>query len=41
MCGNSSATAGQSDGVGGPANAIQRGRRRRCTNYGWPVGPTA
>src|SRR6266566_2349392 len=25
---------------GGPANAHQGGRRRRCTNYGWPVGRT-
>jgi general secretion pathway protein G len=25
--------------VGEPANAFQGGRRR-CTNYGWPVGPT-
>src|SRR6266568_1087375 len=28
------------NGVGGPAIALQGGRRRRCTNYGWPVGPT-
>src|SRR5436190_17446580 len=26
--------------VGGPANAIQGGCRRQCTNCGWPVGPT-
>ncbi len=26
--------------MGVPAIAIQKGRRRRCTNYGWPVGPT-
>ena len=27
--------------MGGPANAIQGGRRRRCTNYGWRVGPAS
>ena len=26
--------------MGGPANADPGGRRRRCTNYGWPVGQT-
>jgi len=27
-------------GVGGPANSQKGGLRSRCTNYGWPVGPT-
>jgi general secretion pathway protein G len=35
-----STRTGETSIVAGPANTSQGGRRKRCTNYGWPVGPT-